>query len=484
MDSLLKRIIEEIIRPYHKLSVVSNPDGFLRRDDTIRAFAKQANITVLNFSQLELRIWFETEYKAQPDKQFVVLLENTNHLVADIRLNAFVTEFKTRDLLLTYNQQAIDLGNMNYQMLAHLFNNKSVAIMDKLKTSAVVGEAETKFGKDGEDVSVVKENLMRIVFDWQHPQKTIEQISHQIIKVAKQGKYDDIETEINFINQGFQKHIDNVYYQQLVSATSPQVVHKILPYIARTYGTGQKVALVVVDGLSYWQYLVMRNFLTKEDITTQDNVCYAWMPSVTQLSRQAIFRGSSPDRNYKQSPPNEEKIWRDFWYQRNFQEWHVKYFYGELPAISPEVERLAFVTMTMDDNMHSAHNIKQLYRATEDWAKDFIHDIKQIIDAGFEIILTADHGGVPSKAWGTLSTQEKAALYETGSRGTRHLIFNNQSTMQHFIESHPEELQEWLIHGDSIIWRNNKCFGNDNCITHGGSHMLELLVPMVIIKCK
>ena len=42
----------------------------------------------------------------QKDKQFVVILENTSKLLADIRQHAFVTEFKTRDLLLTYNQQA------------------------------------------------------------------------------------------------------------------------------------------------------------------------------------------------------------------------------------------------------------------------------------------------------------------------------------------------------------------------------------------
>ena len=105
-----------------------------------------------------------------------------------------------------------------------------------------------------------------------------------------------------------------------------------------------------------------------------------------------------------------------------------------------------------------------------------------MLNAGFDIILTADHGGVPSQAWGNLSSQEKAALYETGSRGLRHLIFNSQSTMQHFLESHQDVINDWLIHGDSIVWRNNKCFGNDNCITHGGSHMLELLVPLVTIK--
>lgn len=483
MDSLLKRITEEITRPnFSNLSIVSCPDGFLQREDTIRAFAEQANIIVKCFTQLELRVWYETEYQEQKDKQFVVILENTGKLLADIRQHAFVTEFKTRDLLLTYNQQAIDLGRMNYQILAHLFETKSVAIMNRTDTDAAIVAAESRYGADGDDVSVVKANLMQVVMDWQHPLKTIEAVSQQVVKVARQGKYEDIEAEMEFINLSFQKHLNDVYYSQLITATGPRVVHKILPHIVRTYGAGRKVALVVVDGLSFWQYTILRQYLSEAGISTQDNVCYAWLPSVTQLSRQAIFRGATPDRNYHQSPVNEERLWREYWYAKSFEEWHVMYAHETLPNIPPAVERLAFVTMTMDDDMHSAHNIKQLYRATEDWAKNFVPTIQQIMSAGFEMVLTADHGGVPSHGWGNLTQQEKNALYETGSRGLRHLIFSGQSTMKHFIDSHQDVTSQWLLHGDAVVWRDNKCFGTSDCITHGGSHVLEMLVPLVTIK--
>ena len=483
MDSLLKRILEEITRPnYKKLSIVCCSDGFLQREDTIRAFSEQAGVTMLCFSQLELRIWYETAYQKQADKQFVIILENTDRLISDIVQHAYITEFKTRDLLLTYTQQAIDLSKMNYQMLAHLFENKSVAIKDLAATCMAVGEAETRFGKDGEDISVVKESLMSIVMDWQHPQKTIEDVSHQIVKAAKHDKFAEIEPEMTYINLSFQKHLDDVYYQQLVTAAGPKVVHKILPYMARTYGIGQKVALVVVDGMSYWQYLVLRQSLNDADISTNDNVCYAWIPSVTQLSRQAIFRGTAPDRNYRQNPANEEKLWREYWYGRNFKEWHVMYAHESLPHIPESVERLAFVTMTIDDDMHNAHNMKQLYRSTEDWAQKFVSTIQQIRNAGFDIILTADHGGVPSFGWGSLNQSERSALYETGSRGQRHLIFSNQDTMQYFLNKHKDVNAQWLIHGDHVVWRENKCFGTSSCITHGGSHVLEMLVPLVTIK--
>ena len=67
MDSLLECIVKEITRPYKRLSVISNPDGFLSRGDTICALKQQADITVLCLSQLELRVWFELDFKDNPD---------------------------------------------------------------------------------------------------------------------------------------------------------------------------------------------------------------------------------------------------------------------------------------------------------------------------------------------------------------------------------------------------------------------------------
>ena len=481
MDSLLQCIVKEITRPYTRLSVISNPDGFLRREDTMYALKQQARITVHCFSQLELRVWFELDFKEKPEEHFVVLMDDTSKLVSDIYHQAYVTTFKTRELLLTYNQQAIDLNKMTYQMVAHLFENKSVSLMDRQKTTSAMEAAEAMYGKDGEDISIVKQNLMGIVIDWQQPLKTIDQVSRQIVKAVKQDKYKEIEPEIAYINQSFQQHLDAVY-KQLITAAGPRVVHKIMSHVERTYTIGNKVALVVVDGLSYWQYTILEKFFANEGIASRNGVCHAWIPSVTQQSRQAIFRGAAPERDYSQNPKNEEKLWHDYWCSRNYEDFHVKYFYEKLGDISQEVERLAFVTMTMDDDMHSAHSMKQLYNDTEEWAKNFVETLMKILDKGFEIILTADHGGVPSYAWGNLTQKEKAALYETGSRGQRHLIFNNLSTQHDFIELHKEVSDQWLISGDSVVWRNNKCFGTSDCITHGGSHVLEMLVPLATLK--
>ena len=52
MDSLLKRIIKDITRPYHKLSVITNPDGFLCRVVFCVAMVGMGNRIFKNVSQM------------------------------------------------------------------------------------------------------------------------------------------------------------------------------------------------------------------------------------------------------------------------------------------------------------------------------------------------------------------------------------------------------------------------------------------------
>lgn len=481
MDNLMSRIISEICRPQRRLSIISNPDGFLCREDTIDALAKEG-YQVLQFTQLQLRVWFETIFKDNPDNRYIVIMSQPNKVLADISIEAFITDFNTRDLLLTYHQQTLDIRNITYAMMAHLYNTRSIGNKDKFATGAAVSEAEAMYGPDGDNISIIKQNLMAVVIDWNKSYETIHQVSEYVIKAARQGKYEELENEIEFINLSFQRHIDEVYYSQLITATGPRVVHKTLPYIARTYSVGYKVALIVVDGMAFWQYVMLKKALSGNGLETLERISFSWLPSITKLSRQSIFRGEMPERDYRQNPSNEKKLWYEYWQTHNFPEWRIAYYHDEQPENLENIERLAVVNTELDEFMHNASNMKQLYRETEDWVTSFIDTVKMIHKQGFEIVLTADHGSIFSHSWGNLSALDKVQLYEDGSRGRRHLIFNNQTAMRQFLERHPDDDEHWLKHGDYVIWRSNKCFGTEDKITHGGSHMLEMIVPFITIK--
>lgn len=487
MDELVTEILRRTTVKGQHINIIVNPDGFLLRDDTRKEIESQSGVKVMPVSQLELRIIFETDCKDHPEIVWLFVIDSIDTLLPDIRLNSYQSVLNMKDMFITYYNQGLSLKSLNYKTALQLFRNRSIGRQDKGETRQSVEAAQEQFGNNGYDISIIKQNLTSVLVDWHKPQETIEAVSQYIIKAARQGLYKEIEDELAVINNSFQQDIDHRYFSQMLSATKPRVVHKILPYMLRTYGVEDKVALIVVDGMAYWQYMLLRDELNHLGVETHDDVTYSWLPSITMLSRQAIFRGDRPKRDYKQNPRNEKSLWMNYWLDHGYNDITAKYVYNkkeEVPLMDDFLTKLAFVTVTLDEYMHSAANMKQLCRNTEDWAKDFAPFIKRIYDNGFEIIITADHGNVSSQAWGSLTSQEKTYLYEDGSRGKRHSIYTQPFAVEEFCDSHPDIKDSLLVHNNFICWRDNRCFSNEDCITHGGSNMLEMIVPFITIRKK
>ena len=54
--------------------------------------------------------------------------------------------------------------------------------------------------------------------------------------------------------------------------------------------------------------------------------------------------------------------------------------------------------------------------------------------------------------------------------------------MRDFVESNAEANNDWLVKDDYVVWKTNRCFDKEYSITHGGSHMLEMVVPLIKIS--
>jgi hypothetical protein len=230
--------------------------------------------------------------------------------------------------------------------------------------------------------------------------------------------------------------------------------------------------------MAYWQYLVLKGQLG--DLVQEESVIFSWMPSITMLSRQAIFRGDNPLQDYKQCPSNEEKLWQQFWINAGVNAADVQYIYdGDELEAYPTTKRLALVTNELDDKMHASTDNSDLIALTENWARRFASKIKYLKESGFTVYLTTDHGNVLSNGWRNLTSQEKTFLYKDGSRGTRHLIYDNLDEMKEFVAKNAE--MTFLTHQNWAVMTGDRCFkkGGQEMITHGGSHFLEVLIPFV-----
>ena len=143
----------------------------------------------------------------------------------------------------------------------------------------------------------------------QQQQSSIEDLYDQwfnIVQVLAKAKIKDMNSGnqqlregfrqvVRTLNQRFQMFIDNAYASlfSLSGVRRPVVVSRILEYVKAQ--PDQRKALLVIDGMNYWQWLLIARQFNESGLTVHSNTTLAFIPTITAWSRQALFRGSKPN---------------------------------------------------------------------------------------------------------------------------------------------------------------------------------------------
>lgn len=487
MAQLIQKISKKIAVDYRRLSIISNPDGFLEVDSVRRALYKESGLTVVSGTNLYLRVHFETVYKSTESERFVYICYNTASLVPDMLNEAYFNEFTVADLFPLFADKSVLFG-LSLAELCLVEQKSGIRRVPMADCKKIVEEAKSEVQKRSQESSDHFKHSMDIIeVDWvKDADKNIESISACMVAAIKYNVYDAVAPRIAEFNNQFQSWIDQNYFACLNSnpLLKPKAVNKILPHIAMKRRNDDKVALIVVDGLSYWQYYILECYLTQKGVHVNKGTTLAWLPSITMLSRQAIFRGDSPIQDYHQSPQNEQRLWRDYWVGKGISEHAIQYISdSDVFEVRDSVRRLAYVTVEMDEKMHSSSNYRDLLSLTENWRSRIAEKIIALREKGFIVYLTTDHGSVLSHGWKPISAADKVFLYKDGSRGKRHLIYNNSEHKETYFAAHSGEIN-LLSHDTWLSVRDDSCFDRkgQQMITHGGSHFWEVVIPFATIE--
>lgn len=483
MDKFVEAILKKITQTGYNLSIVKNTDGFLHRVDTQEMIRKEANITLLADMPLALRIHYERWYKGSGER-VCYIVDDLDDVLPDMKSDAFCCEFSVADVLWGYDKGELRRWNPPYSVLHHLFEKKQTYILSASQTREEMGYV-------AEDASVydierISSKVREIKFDWLSAD-TMEKVSRYILSAISQRMYSQIEPLVDEVNEKFQSFVDKNYVGLLTKShvDRPYSVNKVLCHIRYVHTEpNDRVALFVIDGMSYWQYLMLKDMLAEKNIMTEDEVCYAWLPSITKLSRQALFRGDMPIGSYVQNPQNEGNIWKEFWRKQKTPERLLWYEYNGTISHPEQYSRYGYVTTSLDKHMHGCCDLKDLYDLTANRLLEIVPNIMTLYEAGFTVYITSDHGNVYSHAWRALNPQEKAMLYTNESRGGRHMIFTKEGHRDFFFYENPNIKNEMFIRDNYAVWRTAKCFKSADEVTHGGCHFLELIVPFAKIGKK
>jgi len=478
---LIQHITDRLKSYPAKVFLVENNDRFLYRSDVQDAFGA-IGIEINHGNSMEQRITFEMR---EPDGLLVLLSQDNTNYLEDIKNEAVAIEFSLANYLQSYHIPS--LIELDLSIIDKLFRNQPLVSLnrketqeyiEKLKDEATSYEPEYNLAEfiDGLNVLLHEEEI-----NWAVVSRLIAQ---GISKTIDTPKFEELYEQINNVNTFFQETLLTSYSQTKNSSAvkKPRIVSKILDYLHFNFRE-KKIALIVVDGMALWQYEILKNRLPG---TKHEEVIYSWLPSITQLSRQAIFRGDIPLTDYRQGPTSEEKLWKMYWKEKGCHAFEVVYQHEKIDFSNIDsVTKLAIVFKDLDNKMHGSTDYADLLMLTRNWIERsrITQIVSDLLSKGFTVFLTTDHGNIQAKGWRGLQGREKLGTNKSGSRSQRHIEYAEQWLSDEFMANNPEMENSVVKGAQALYFKNNLSFSNEeSLVTHGGAHILEVLIPFVEIK--
>lgn len=281
----------------------------------------------------------------------------------------------------------------------------------------------------------------------------------------------------------------------------PIMLHHLPRFLARQMGEDRKskIALIVVDGLAMDQWLVVREALAAKQpgLRFREQAVFAWIPSLTSVSRQAAFAGKAPIffPSSIQTTDKEPALWAQFWADHGLTPNEVVYIKGlgdgSLETVSealshPKARVAGLVVDKVDKIMHGMEmGTAGMHNQVRQWAKQpFMNTLLDLLfDRGFRVYLTSDHGNVEAEGCGRPAEGAVADL-----RGERVRVYPDAALRSKVKERFPSAL-EWgpvSLPEDylALLAPARQAFVQEKqrTVSHGGVSVEELIVPLVQIE--
>jgi hypothetical protein len=296
--------------------------------------------------------------------------------------------------------------------------------------------------------------------------------------------------------------LHNVSYLPL-----PVMVHQVPRHLAHGWVSAsrggpasKRVALLVMDGLALSQWTLLRAQLTDRKHRVSEHAIFAWVPTLTSVSRQSIFAGEPPF--YFSASLNttakEESHWRRFWEDRDASRAEVAYVCQKSQepdaaliervkeaAAHPRCRVLGVVVGMVDQMMHGAVTGAEGFHAqVRHWSETgaFQRLVETLLELGYEVVITADHGNVEAIGFGKPNVGEVA-----DSRGERVHVFADE-LMRRKVQDEYTQTIAWpqiALPDDyrALLASERRAFITEGArnVGHGGISLEELFVPFITV---
>lgn len=323
---------------------------------------------------------------------------------------------------------------------------------------------------------------------------------HRAKSANHKQRYNDAGQKLNSL---FADWLET-HYASLINLppSIPAMLHHVPRHLARHIEDQKcdRVALLVIDGLSLDQWVTVRNIIQKQnsDLVLRESATFAWIPTLTSVSRQSIFSGKPPIYfpSSINSTNNEEKLWKQFWQGQDFSKLDIAYKRGLGDGdvefimdslINPaQTKVVGLIIDKVDKIIHGMQlGAAGMHNQIDQWCRGefLISLLNYLCNHGYEIWITSDHGNIESIGKGRPS---EGSIAE--SRGERVRIYPTPE-LRSQISSKFTFAREWQPSGlpegyFPLVAAGNDAFINegDSIVGHGGITIEEVIVPLIKVE--
>jgi hypothetical protein len=305
-----------------------------------------------------------------------------------------------------------------------------------------------------------------------------------------------------FVNEQFSAWLATGYAGLFnYPAISPLMVHHLPGYMAHRLAKSdaQRLAFLLIDGLAMDQWLAVKEALRELGFAGafEERALFAWIPSITPISRQAAYAGKIP-RYFAESvtqTDRDESRWRQFWSDRGLTSAEVGFLAvrgdaGDESAgaeiVTNRLRVLGVTLFKVDKIMHGMQlGSTGMIGQVQTWIEQgFLKSLlERLMAEGFEIIVSADHGNIEAVGVGS---PKEGVLAE--KRGERCRIYLETVLRQNGLATIPGAIG-WDHTGlpddfHSLLAPYGKAFTQDGLVVvcHGGASLEEVVIPFVRIE--
>ena len=470
-------------------SILFDCDGLWQRFHCNDA-AREAGLQIIAIrDEMELRFEHEKALMNGPEEKLLfVVMQTDMYIPIDVKREYYIARLTYDAIFPQLSSDALrTLPGIDFDLLAASINKAPFGVMDYAQTIQWCSEgmyrAENciEYAKSllGQACSLVANAASHR--DWD----VIAKLYGKAAMIQHSGvNLPDWANSRQQIEEAFVSWI-NQKYKMLsgsVDRKRPVLLSKVADFVRRS---SSKVALVVMDGMSFENLYTIQRELAEQPLVFDVDSSFSFFPTVTSVARQSIFSGKLPSEHSKPfSLDNEEKQWISFWKNAGLKDNEIVFNKGLLDSSPIHAKVVGIVVNIVDDLMHAElQGLTGIQHGLREWVRNgqLVKVLQMLIDSGFTVYMTSDHGNTSAIAKGRFA--KPSVLAEPASR--RAVIYDASFDARELEKFDVMRYSgAYLPDGyDAYLFNADTCYGDagKEYITHGGMTLEEAVVPFVRI---